>query len=98
MVDVEIALGALLVEAKQLCPIFQPAVFPQYFNHRSVEDLFLDTKLKGNISLPSSFTKPVKFYTEISIPRREITISKIEVTFFTIFNQICFKILFPKAL
>lgn len=73
----------LIHEAKKLCPVFFPSVFPQSFNPRCLNDLFSVSlrEIDSREEQPSedSFQLSACFSTEFLFTSKEITITEIKV-------------------
>lgn len=73
----------LIHEARKLCPVFFPSIFPQSFNPQCLKDL-ISVSLREIDSaegqpMDDSFRLPACFSTEFSFTDKEVTITQIMV-------------------
>ena len=72
----------MIQEARKLCPVFFPSIFPQIFNPRCVMDIFnnnVNSIEDQQHSIEDSFRLPACFSTEFSFANKEISITQIKV-------------------
>ena len=72
--------NGLIQEAKKLCPVFFPSIFPQSFYPMSVIDIFNNVKSTDeDQEIDDLFRLPACFCTEYSFTKKEILITQIKV-------------------
>ena len=87
--NMEENVNGLIQEAKKLCPVFFPSIFPQSFYPISVIDIFNKTE---DQEIDDLFRLPACFCTEYSFTKKEILITQIKVLRGLSFNQLQIKI------